>query len=168
MHPYSNLLNFQLKSKSQIVCICSDDGMTWTGNKQLPEAVMTLTAYTYMHRVPGNLLFSYYFLFSPLFHTAFYFFLFFSSNLLLTLFFLGMQKKKKKYTSKNMHLPHNMCFMIIACAYRWLKIIFNGYEHPLRWRLMDALYMHSSAFISPHNWLSVHWKHPYILFYSRF
>ena len=69
-------------------------------------------------RVPGHLLFSYYFLFSPLFHATSYFFLFFSSNLLLTPLFWGMQKKKKKCTSKNMHLPHNMCILIISCAYK--------------------------------------------------
>ena len=61
-------------------------------------------------RVPGHLLFSYYFLFSPLFHTTSYFFLFFSSNLLLTPLFWGMQKKKKK------SVLLKTCIYHIACA----------------------------------------------------
>ena len=33
-------------------------------------------------------------------------------------FLRNATKKKKKCTTKNMHLPHNMCFMIIACTYK--------------------------------------------------
>ena len=65
-------------------------------------------------RVPGHLLFSYYFIFSPLFHTTSYF-SFFLPKPPINSSFLGMQKK---CTSKNMHLPHKMCIMIIACAYK--------------------------------------------------
>ena len=98
----------------------------------LPQELRGPADIRYVAGCPATSFFSYYFLFSPLFHTTSYFFLFFSSNLLLTPIFWGMQKKKKKCISKNKHLPHNMCFMIIACAYKQFKIIFNGYDHSLR------------------------------------
>ena len=73
-----------------------------------------------------------FFLLFPFFSSFSHYFLFFPFLLLkppINSFFWGMQKKKKKCTW-NMRLPHNMCIMIIACALK--KIIFNGYDHPLR------------------------------------